>query len=284
LPAFVKIDPLHEAVPQLVVVGAFAQLPFPSQRPVNPQGGLGVQPPCGSIASAMIGLHMPAMPATLHDRQFPQLAEAQQTPSVHWPLSHSAPPAHSWPSRLRPQDPALQTFPGAQSPSPPHAAWQVVPLQAYAPQDCVTGARQVPAPSQVRASVAVVPDIGQVGGAHWVPAAYSWQLPAPSQKPVFPQVVAPSAVHCPFGSMPSAGTGLQVPGVPPSAHDMQLPVQAVVQQTPWAQNPLWQSLPAAQLAAGGRRPHEPLLQMLGVAQSASAAQVDLQARVPHLNG
>ena len=120
----------------------------------------------------------------------------------------------------------------------------------------MTGGRQVPAPSQVRASVAVVPDIGQVGGAHWVPAAYSWQPPAPSQKPVFPQVVAPAAVHWPFGSMPSAGTGLQVPGVPARAH----------------------------VAPIGRRPHEPLLQTLGVAQSASAAHVDLQARLPHLNG
>jgi hypothetical protein len=84
--------------------------------------------------------------------------------------------------------------------------------------------------------------------------------------------------------MPSAGTGLQLPGVPPSAHDRQLPLQAVAQQTPWAQNPLWQSPAAAQLAPGGRRPHEPLLHILGVAQSASAAQVDLQARVPHLKG
>jgi hypothetical protein len=83
LPAFVKVDPLHEAVPQLVVAGAFAQFPLPSQRPVNPQGGLGVQPPCGSIAPAMIGLHMPAMPATLHDWQLPQLAAPQQTPSTH---------------------------------------------------------------------------------------------------------------------------------------------------------------------------------------------------------
>ena len=281
---FVKVDPVHKAVPQLVVAGAFAQLPLPSQRPVNPQGGLGAQPPCGSISSFMTGLHMPAMPAALHDWQLPQLAEAQQTPSTQLPLPHSAPPEQSWPRRLRPQDPALQTFPGAQSTSAPQAAWQVVPLHAYAPQDCVTGGRQVPAPSQVRASVAVVADTGQVGGAHWVPAAYSWQLPAPSQKPVFPQVVAPSAVHWPFGSMPSAGTGLQVPGVPTSAHDMQLPLQAVVQQTPWAQNPLWQSPGPAQLAPGGRKPHDPLLQTLGVAQSASATQVDLHARLPHLNG
>jgi hypothetical protein len=92
LPTGVNIDPLHEAVPQLVVEGAFRQLPLPSQRPVNPQGGLAVQPPWGSISSAMTGLHMPAMPATLHDLQLPQLAAAQQTPSVQLPLSHSAAP------------------------------------------------------------------------------------------------------------------------------------------------------------------------------------------------
>ena len=83
----------------------------------------------------MTGLHMPPMPATLHDWQFPQPAEAQQTPSVQLPLPHSAPPEQSWPRRLRPHDPALQTFPGAQSTSAPQAAWQVVPLHAYAPQD-----------------------------------------------------------------------------------------------------------------------------------------------------
>jgi hypothetical protein len=130
LPTGVKVDPLHEAVPQLVVAAALRQAPVPSQRPVNPQGGAAVQPPCGSISSAMTGLHMPAMPATLHDRQLPQLSETQQTPSVQWPLSHSAAPAHSWPRRLRPHEPALQTLPGAQSPSPPQAAWQVVPLHA----------------------------------------------------------------------------------------------------------------------------------------------------------
>jgi hypothetical protein len=78
----------------------------------------------------MTGLHMPSMPATLHAWQLPQLAAPQQTPSVQWPLPHSASPAQSWPRRLRPQDPALQTFPGAQSLSAPQAAWQVVPLHA----------------------------------------------------------------------------------------------------------------------------------------------------------
>ena len=142
----------------------------------------------------------------------------------------------------------------------------------------------MPAPSQVRASVAVVDPVGHEGGAHCVPAAYSWQPPAPSQKPVIPQPAAPWAVHCPFGSMPPAAIGLQLPSVPTSAHDLQLPVQAVAQQTPCSQNALWQSPGAAQLAPIGRRPHEPLRQTFGGAQSPSAAQVDLQAATPHLNG
>ena len=142
----------------------------------------------------------------------------------------------------------------------------------------------MPLPSQVRASVAVVEPVGQVGGAHCVPAAYSWQPPDPLQKPVLPQLVAPSAMHCTRGSMPSSGIGLHIPSVPGSAHDMQLAPQVVVQQTPCSQKPLWQSAAAPQVAPGGRRPHELPAQMFGGAQSTSAVQVDLQAAVPHLNG
>jgi hypothetical protein len=65
----------------------------------------------------------------------------------------------------------LQTFVPAQSLSPVHAARQAVPLQVYGAHDCITAGRQVPAPSQVRDSVAVVEPLGQVGGAHSVPAA-----------------------------------------------------------------------------------------------------------------
>ena len=130
LPTGVNVDPLHEAVPQLVVVGPLRQAPFPSHLPLNPQGGFGAQPPCGSIWSAPTGLHIPAMPATLHDWQLPHMTEAQQTPSTQLPLSHSPAPAQSWPRRFSPQEPALQTRPGAHSLSPPQAALQVVPLQA----------------------------------------------------------------------------------------------------------------------------------------------------------
>ena len=130
LPTAVKVDPLQEAAPQLVVAGAFLQAPLPSHFPVKPHGGLAWQPPCGSISSAPTGWQVPPMPATLHDWQFPQLSAVQQTPSAQWPLSHSVPCVQSWPSRLSPQEPALQTLPVEQSLSAPQAALHVVPLQA----------------------------------------------------------------------------------------------------------------------------------------------------------
>jgi hypothetical protein len=71
----------------------------------------------------------PALPLTLHDRQVPQLGAEQQTPSAQLPLSHSAAAAQIWPSRFFPHEPSLQTLLPAQSPSPPQAALQAVPLQ-----------------------------------------------------------------------------------------------------------------------------------------------------------
>jgi hypothetical protein len=47
----------------------------------------------------------------------------------------------------------------------------VDPLHAKGAQDSVLAARHVPAPSHVRASVAVAAPAGHVGAAHTVPAA-----------------------------------------------------------------------------------------------------------------
>jgi hypothetical protein len=47
-------------------------------------------------------------------------------------------------------------------------------------------------------------------------------------------LVAPTSAHWPNGSAPAA-IGVQVPLVAVSAQDMQVPVQAVSQQTPCAQ-------------------------------------------------
>jgi len=65
----------------------------------------------------------------------------------------------------------------------------------------------------------------------------------PLQKPVAPQLAAPWSMHWALGSAPPAGTAVQVPSVPASAHDTQLAVQAVAQQTPCEQMPLAHSMP-----------------------------------------
>jgi hypothetical protein len=55
------------------------------------------------------------------------------------------------------------------------------------------------------------------------------------QEPSVPQgLVLPTSVHWVSGSAPAA-TGVQVPLVAARAHDMQVPVQAALQQTPCAQ-------------------------------------------------
>jgi len=142
----------------------------------------------------------------------------------------------------------------------------------------------VPAPSQVRASVATLPPIGQVGGEHCVPASYSWQPPAPLQKPLVAHDTAPWSRHWPEGSRPPAAMGVQVPALPASAHDTHAPVHAVRQQTPWAQTPLEHSLPSPHTAPGGFKPHDPPLHTPGGAQSASARHVELHAETPQLYG
>ena len=51
---------------------------------------------------------------------------------------------------------------------------------------------------------------------------------------------------------------MQVPSLPESAHDWQVPEQAVLQQTPCWQKPELQSSPTAQVPPGGPLPQLPL--------------------------
>jgi hypothetical protein len=174
-PIGVSVEPLHIALPQLVPSVPLRQAPLPSQVPSFPQGGLvAAQEPCGSVFPAGTGWQEPGFPVRLQTWHIPQLAAEQQTPSTQLPLPHSAPAAQSWPRRLRPHDPALQTFPDAQSALVAQTATQAVPvaaLQAKGAQDCVEGGLQVPAPSQVLCEVAIAPPAGQEAPAHCVPAA-----------------------------------------------------------------------------------------------------------------
>jgi hypothetical protein len=124
----------------------------------------------------------------------------------------------------------------------------------------------------------------QVAGAHWVPAAYFWQAPAPLQNPLLPQVGAVPSVHWLSGSCP-AGTLVQAPWLPVNPQDWQVPVQAELQQKPCAQNPELQLAAAVHAAPIGSLPQLEAVQTLGDTQSVLPPQVMRQAPLaPQLNG
>jgi hypothetical protein len=68
-----------------------------------------------------------------------------------------------------------------------------------------------------------------------VPAAYWWQLPAPSHLPSVPQLMAPWSAQRPCGSAASVATGAQRPGELVRLHAWQVPQPLVSQQTPSVQ-------------------------------------------------
>ena len=109
------------------------------------------------------------------------------------------------------------------------------------------------------------------------------QAPAPLQVPSLPQVAAPASVHWFSGSAP-LGTLVQAPGVPASAQDRQVPVQAVPQQMPCSQKPELHSPAPPQAAPIGFRPQLLVLQTLGDAQSVAVEHVVLHAPVPQAYG
>jgi hypothetical protein len=107
----------------------------------------------------------------------------------------------------------------------------------------------------------------------------------PSQKPVVPHLAAPASEQLPVGSTPPGRIGVHAPTLPSTAHDMQRALQALAQQTPWAQMPDRHSVPSVPHGAPtGRSPHVPLPHTAGGAQSASAVQLFLHAAMPHRNG
>ena len=145
-------------------------------------------------------------------------------------------------------------------------------------------ALQVPAPSQARADSAMVV-LMQARAAHCVPATYLRQPPAPSQVPSLAQVDAAAIGHwvATSGAEP-AGMGEQVPTLPVIEHDMQVPVQALLQQTLFTQWPEAQvlSCPVEQVPPIGIRPQLMLTQVLPDEQSAAVLVHDiLHAPVPH---
>jgi len=84
----------------------------------------------------------------------------------------------------------------------------------------------------------------QAAAAQEVPIAYFAQLPAPSQRPVVPQLAGPWSLQTWAGSA-IVPTGWQVPALPATAQERQLPHGPLEQQTPSVQNVLRHSAPEA---------------------------------------
>jgi hypothetical protein len=80
-----------------------------------------------------------------------------------------------------------------------------------------------------------------VPGLQMVPGGYLRHWPWPSQVPSSPQVDTAEAAQVPDGSVAPLATKEQTPGAPWSLQVLHVPVQALLQQTPSTQKPLWQS-------------------------------------------
>ena len=121
------------------------------------------------------------------------------------------------------------------------------PTQANAPGQVVpvVGAMHIPTPLQVDGGSNVDPL--HVAPAHCVPATCCWQAPRPLQDPVLPHGAAVLVAHWPVGAVAPFGMFAQVPGLPGTLHDLQVPQEAAPQQTPSVQKlPVKQSLVAVQ--------------------------------------
>jgi hypothetical protein len=173
----------------------------------------------------------------------------------------------------------VQTLGDTQSAVVAQVVLQAPVPQMYGEHELAPGIMQVPVPLQLAAAVSDEPV--QVAGAQVVPAAYFWQPPVPSQKPFCPQLGAPASLHWLSGSVP-AGTEVHVPGEPVSAHELQLVVQAVEQQTFCAQKPELHWPAVVQTVPFESLPQLPPAQVLGEAQSVLLPQVVLQALVAAL--
>jgi hypothetical protein len=223
--------------------------------------------------------HVPPVPVSAQDRQFPVQAVLQQTPWAQNPLLHSLPAPHEAPRGLRPQLDEVQTLPVTQSALVVQLAMQLPPPHTYGAHGCDEPGMQVPAPSQRPASVIVEPVQDCMPQAR--PGGYSRHAPAPLHEPSVPQLEAPESAHWPSGSV-LAGIAVQAPRLPVRAHDVQIPVHGPAQQTPCWHEPDAHSALAAQSAPLTFLPQIVPLQTLPFEQSALVVHAVRQIpAVPH---
>ena len=166
----------------------------------------------------------------------------QQTPSAQCPEAHCPCIVQAAPFGLRPQLPATHLVLGAQSESEAQVATQaLVLLSQLKGAQMIDGPEvQLPAPSQTRMPATAAPL--QVPGWQTVPSSYVRHPPFPSQVPSSPQEEAgpDGQTLATLGATPAA-TKEQTPGAEGVLQDLQLSVQALLQQTPSTQKPLVQS-------------------------------------------
>jgi hypothetical protein len=156
----------------------------------------------------------------------------------------------------------------------------------------VEAGAHIPAPSQFAETVSVEPT--QLCMRQPVLLAQGRHAPAPLQVPSFVQLpeAGELAVHRFLGSAVPEATAVQVPTAPVTLQLRHSPVvpaaslQAELQQTPSVQKPCVHSPGAVQACPSALRPHEPLAQLFGGAQSmalVAVVQLDLHAPAVHMN-
>jgi hypothetical protein len=225
---------------------------LPSQNPsvLHVPAPLSAHCPSGSCPAGT-SVQLPALPATAQDLHVPVHIVLQQAPCWQMPELQSSALAHGPPSGRLPQLPLLHEFGAVQSAS-------VVQVMRHLPSEAQTyGSHgwpevgvQVPPPLHRHASVIVDPV--HDGSLQMTPAGYFRHAPAPSQTPSVPHEVMPWSSHSLRGSVPTSA-GRHVPRLPWDAQVWQPSVQAVLQQTPSMQKPLWQSAFTEQDLPSGSR-------------------------------
>src|SRR4051812_13678979 len=170
----------------------------------------------------------------------------QHSPSVQNPDLHSLSLLHSAPLGFSPQLPFAHTTPLAQSPLETQlvAHLFVAGSQLYGAHTVVGPDRQRPWSSQTLTSLTAAPL--QVPGLQTVPAGNLRHWPWPSHVPSSPQVATAETGQAPDGSAAPLATNEQTPGALWSLQVLQVSEQALLQQTPSTQKPLWQSPPHPQ--------------------------------------
>jgi hypothetical protein len=163
----------------------------------------------------------------------------QQTPSLQKPDAQSPSFVQTAPRGLGPQLPFTHVIPSAQSTLDRQVTTHALVLasQLNGAQIVDGPALQRPCPSQTLTPMTAAPEHDP--GLQIVPATCWRQAPLPSQVPSSPQLDSSVAGQTSGArGAPPAGTRAQIPGDPCTLQERQVPVQAVLQQTPSTQKPL----------------------------------------------